>query len=487
MKVLLVNPNRMQPPVAPLAVDYLGEALARSGIGCEVADFCLDPPFPPGAPPRPARPTTDAEPDAVLLTLRNLDDAYFFSQASFLPLMRTMVHSVREQFRRPVIVGGCGFSIAPVEILDFLGADFGVSGAAEGDLIGFLAALGKPELYGEIPGLVWGAGNTLRANPPSVPDMTRDYFSARRFVRNRDYFERGGMVGLETKRGCPGRCVYCVDPVAKGKEVAVKPLPVLIREMRNLLDQGVPVFHLCDSEFNLPREHALAVCRAVTEEGLHQKVRWYTYATPLGFDEELAFEMAAAGCAGINFGADHCRREILRALGREHDEQDLAQAAAACRRAGISHLFDLLLGGPGETRATLKEVIDLCRDLGVQRVGANAGIRVYPNTPLAGEIIARGTLESHPDLAGRLQENQALLHPVFYVSAALGRGWEEFLQEAIGEDPRFFVPVRTGKDRNYNYNENQVLVDAIRRGHRGAFWDILYRLQENLPPLSIPA
>ena len=36
---------------------------------------------------------------------------------------------------------------------------------------------------------------------------------------------------------------------------------------------------------------------------------------------------------------------------------------------------------------------------------------------------------------------------------------------------------------NYNYNDNPELIDAIKRGHRGAYWDILRRVSEEIPPL----
>jgi hypothetical protein len=31
-------------------------------------------------------------------------------------------------------------------------------------------------------------------------------------------------------------------------------------------------------------------------------------------------------------------------------------------------------------------------------------------------------------------------------------------------------------ERNYNYNENSRLMEAIQQGYRGAFWDILKRM-----------
>ena len=45
----------------------------------------------------------------------------------------------------------------------------------------------------------------------------------------------------------------------------------------------------------------------------------------------------------------------------------------------------------------------------------------------------------------------------------------------VGNDRRFFLPA--GKDsRDYNYNGNNVLQDAIAAGQRGAYWDILRQL-----------
>ncbi|MBC8232091.1 hypothetical protein H8E77_21295 [bacterium] len=51
-----------------------------------------------------------------------------------------------------------------------------------------------------------------------------------------------------------------------------------------------------------------------------------------------------------------------------------------------------------------------------------------------------------------------------------------YVASLIGDDEMFFFasPGETGQD--YNYNENSVLVQAIRAGYHGAFWDILRRL-----------
>jgi hypothetical protein len=76
----------------------------------------------------------------------------------------------------------------------------------------------------------------------------------------------------------------------------------------------------------------------------------------------------------------------------------------------------------------------------------------------------------------------SLLEPHFWIEPSLGDSIHDIVRELVADDPRFFFmdPART--NANYSYNDNTALVAAIRRGYRGAFWDILRRVAENLPP-----
>jgi radical SAM superfamily enzyme YgiQ (UPF0313 family) len=177
---------------------------------------------------------------------------------------------------------------------------------------------------------------------------------------------------------------------------------------------------------------------------------------------------------------------MLEALGRQHGAEDLARTVEATRRAGLPIMFDLLLGGPGETLETLKETIEFCREIDVPRVGTNCGIRIYPGTALSREVLGQGPLRDNPNVEGTLEGNEDLLYPVFFVSNEMGRGWQEYLTGLVRHDARFLLPLKESEKANYNYNENEVLVKALRDGHRGAFWDILRRVQEGLPPLAVP-
>ena len=72
--------------------------------------------------------------------------------------------------------------------------------------------------------------------------------------------------------------------------------------------------------------------------------------------------------------------------------------------------------------------------------------------------------------------------PTYYLAPELGEGIFPLIRSLVGEDRRFFFSDPTDGDRNYNYNANQVLAAALARGYRGAYWDILRRVQEGLPP-----
>jgi radical SAM superfamily enzyme YgiQ (UPF0313 family) len=186
--------------------------------------------------------------------------------------------------------------------------------------------------------------------------------------------------------------------------------------------------------------------------------------------------MAEAGCVGINFGVDHGDETMLRRLGRNYGPEEIRRTAEACRKAGLALMFDLLLGAPGETQETILRTIDLMRELKPDRAGLSCGVRIYPHTPLARKVRGQGPIRSNPNLHGNLKENESFLRPIFYVDSGIGEDIHRFVWSQVGSDRRFLAADPEQIERNYNYNDNPVLEQAIRNGARGAYWDILRKL-----------
>jgi tRNA A37 methylthiotransferase MiaB len=471
LDVLLVNPNRMKPPIAPLALEVLATALEGAGLSCAICDLCFaDDPGAALAADLEAR-----QPRLVALTMRNSDDCYCVTQHSFIPDIQERVAQLRAHCDAPIVIGGAGYSTAPEAILELVGADYGIVGDGEEALAQLARAVRDGVDASAIPGLVWRDGEHLRRNAPAYPDFGQTALS-RDHLDNRRYFAEGGQGGLETKRGCPMPCVYCADPLSKGRRLRLRPPAAIVQEARNLLAQGVDAIHLCDSEFNLPLEHAKAVCAALIEAGVSDRWRFWAYLSPTPFDAELADLLVRAGCQGVNFGADSGDAGMLRRLGRQYTPDDLCETGRLCRQHGLTFMFDLLLGGPGETRESLRRTIELMKTIEPDCVGVAFGLRLYAGTAAAELVRRQGFSPANPNLRGRTEANEDFAWPIFFVEAGLGAEVVEYLRELIAGDRRFFFGWPDATQADYNYDDNQALVAAIAGGARGAYWDILRRL-----------
>ena len=476
----LVNTNRMVPPIAPVGLDYLAGAARRMGIDVEVLDLCLakDPEsmllgyF------------ADHCPELVAISFRNVDDCFWPGAAWFVPELIALVRQIQAVCDAPIAIGGVGFSIFSGRIVEETHADFGIRGDGEQSLIELLTEFRTRRGFDRVDGLIWWEDGTLHANRPAWPEKLW-IPTDRNAVDNATYFRLGGQIGLETKRGCSRRCSYCADPLAKGPKERLRSPADVADEVESLLAGGIDVLHLCDSEFNVPIWHARAVCEEFIRRRFDGRLRWYTYMAAVPFDADLARLMRRAGCVGINFTSDSACPAMLKTYCQPQRKEDLAELVPACRANGIAVMLDLLLGGPGETPASVEETIRFVQQVDPDCAGTALGIRLYPGTPMHAIVAAEGPWETNAAIHRRYAGPVDLLRPTFYVSPALGEHPAQLVRDLIAGDARFFEPKddipapsqEADPQADYNYSENQTLVSAIAGGARGAYWDILRRLR----------
>ncbi|HIE27296.1 TPA: radical SAM protein [Candidatus Poribacteria bacterium] len=476
-QIVLVNPNQMKPVVAPLALDYLSQTITTAGFEVDILDLAFDDDYR----DKVANYFAQSAPLAIGVTIRNTDDCYFATQDFVLSRTKQISDEIKKQSKAPIVLGGVAFSAIPVAIMRYLDVDFGIVGEGEVGLPKFLQCLRAEDNFSNVPGLVYKTTVGYRRNSVEYLDLSEISLASRGIIDNLRYFTEGGMAGFETKRGCNQPCAYCLDPVSKGRKIRMRQPQDVADELECLLDMGITHFHTCDSEFNIPPHHAQAVCEELVRRKLGERIQWYAYASPVPFSDNLAQLMKRAGCVGIDFGVDHGNDDMLKRLGRNFCADDLERTAQICHEHGIIFMYDLLLGGPGETQATLKETINLMKKIRPSRVGVALGMRIYPGTEM-GKLVRKitATVSSSYEvnsIHGRIEDNPDFLEPVFYLSSELGDKPSDYVAGLVGDDEMFFFasPGEAGQD--YNYNENSALVQAIRAGYRGAFWDILRRLK----------
>jgi tryptophan 2-C-methyltransferase len=342
-------------------------------------------------------------------------------------------------------------------------------------------------------------------------------------VDNLEYYQRGGLGAILTKNGCTYRCAHCVEPGAKGTRFGRRDINAVVDEMQSLAAQGIFDLHTTDSEFNLSISHAKSVLReivrrrhAAAANPLNQ-LRLWVYCQPTPFDEEFAGLLAAAGCRGVNVGADHVRAEMLRNWKitekgtTYYTFADTTKLVRLCQENGMLTMVEALFGMPGETPESMHECVNEFLALDATVTGFSLGLRLFPYTPL-GMSMAAGCdgVRTMPGLESNTATAPIVLKPlarcsgpaeyerqfmfdehgefrlVCYLSPDLVETGEtlndpasrwsqavELLWQLVkpGEHHRVMLPTLTGmSEQENNYADNPFLTGLTSLGCTGAFW-----------------
>ena len=154
------------------------------------------------------------------------------------------------------------------------------------------------------------------------------------------YLEAGDFyVGVQTKRGCPHNCCYCVYTVVEGKAVRVNPIEEVIAEMAQLYARGVRGFWFTDAQFIPARryiEDAKQLLRAVQAQGWDD-VRWAAYIRADNLDAELAELMVATGMEYFEIGITSGSQELVRKMRMGYNLRTVLENCRLLADAGFRH------------------------------------------------------------------------------------------------------------------------------------------------------
>jgi len=458
MQILLISANRerMPYPVAPLGLAYIAGALLAEGHDVRAIDLCFSEDIESDL----TQILQDFPPDVIGISLRNLDNLTYPPSISYLPELEETIAIIRRCTAAPIVIGGSGFSLAPLPLMQRLKVDFGIVGEGEGSMVELVQRVEQGASFDRIPGVL------IRGNDEFLPPIPLDSFDipARRVLDNERYLKEGGMANIQTKRGCPFNCIYCTYPLLEGKRVRVRDVGEVVRELKDLqTEQGVDYCYFVDDIFNYPPDYTDALLREMIAQGV--KMKWTAFVNPRFLTPEITALMAEAGCQGVEMGVDSGSSKILRLYGKGFETQDIINASQHCRGADLNFALYLLLGGPGEDEATLHDTFALMDRLDPTAVIIMVGIRIYPHTPLREMAVQEGVIKEDDDL----------LEPRFYISPLLGSGGPERLIELVTEGAMgrrgWIVP-------GLEINISPPLMEGIRKfGFRGPLWELAGRMK----------
>ncbi len=152
----------------------------------------------------------------------------------------------------------------------------------------------------------------------------------------------------------------------------------------------------------LPPAALAGLLGAVREElGLETGAEVTVEANPDTVDGPALAALREAGATRLSLGMQSASPHVLATLGRTHDPERPAAAAAQARRAGFAHVsLDLIFGAPGERDEDWAASLDAALGAGVDHVSAY-GLALERGTRLHARV-ARGELEApDPDALAR--------------------------------------------------------------------------------------
>jgi anaerobic magnesium-protoporphyrin IX monomethyl ester cyclase len=412
MRILMVQTQSVEGPspekVYPIGIVMLAGILKREGHEVSILDLNLQPdPF------RALKERLLAfHPDVVGLSLRNIDPLGNKSTSLVPPFVAAarLVFAVMPQ--TCIIAGGTGFSLFPARLMkEVPEIRYGVVGEAEETLPALIASLENPP---RLNGLCYRRGEMVEIVPPcrdfdmsvyTVPD--RGLLDLTAYAGINTYVP---AIGIESKRGCPFTCSYCVYPRLQGKKLRCRPPEAVVDEMEVLhKEYGIGSFHFTDPVLNIPQGHLEEICLKMLSRKL--KVRWDGFLRENVLNERNVALFEKAGCECFSFSPDGLCGQSLKVLGKKMRESDILKAAGLAARTDVLSVYHFMVNVPGEDEETCKRGIGLIERLyelhGRKR---NLGtivlnnIRIFPGTAIEKRAMQDGVIGPCTDL----------LYPIYY-------------------------------------------------------------------------
>ncbi len=452
MRILLISANRLRAPypVYPLGVDHVAGALApRHPVSvldlCQVPEDELEQAV--------AQEVAQFGPDMVGISLRNVDNVEGLDAVSFTEHYRRVARAARQAADVPLVLGGAAYTLYPERLAAELGAEYGLAGEGE-RLPLLLDALERGEEPDGIPGLVVGAKLRSPIAPWQGDPGSRRLLPPERLAF---YLERGGMLSLQTKRGCPHRCGYCTYPQIEGHGVRGFDPALAARTARELQEAGARYLWITDASFNCDAEHNLAVARAFRREKV--TVPWGAFFAPTPSPTGYWGAMADAGLTHVEFGTESLSPTVLGGYRKPFGVREVQRAHQDALDAGLFVAHYFLLGGPGETRETVAETLSNAETLERAVHFFFCGVRIYAGTRMHQLALQEGQVAPADEL----------LAPVFYRPPGVDL---ETMGQMVTEAGagRFSWMLSGGGEQGV-----RMLERMYARGYTGPLWEKLIR------------
>jgi len=211
----------------------------------------------------------------------------------------------------------------------------------------------------------------------------------------------GECIGVQSKRGCPYDCAFCLYPYIEGKRVRYRPPENVVRDVSQYYHQwGARRFWFTDAQFITGKE-AYPQCTEILERIIREKleIEWSGYIRTSLINADLATLMVNSGVGDLEVAITAGSQKVLNSLHMGFKLEHLYDGCRHLRDAGFKGrvILNYSLNSPEETEESLLQSIEsykvVASILGEDRVfPLMFFLGVQPNTDLEQRLLSEGYL-----------------------------------------------------------------------------------------------
>jgi anaerobic magnesium-protoporphyrin IX monomethyl ester cyclase len=265
-----------------------------------------------------------------------------------------------------------------------------------------LALLDSPAKVGEIDSLTWrepgGPVVPHRAHGSFTGFMTMP-FPAWDLLALDDYalpLVDKPYVIVETSRGCPYSCDFCVAPIHQGHKFRERSATALVDEIERSYRQfGVEFFYLWGDTVTLNVKSFTSFCDELIARKL--PIQWFGNARADNLtDAAFVHRLKKAGCWMLALGIETDSEEVRKDMVKRLERKKIETAFSNMRSAGIKSFAFFIFGYPGETLQTMDRTVEYAIELDPDFANFYPAVP-YPGTALFDKVVREGLLPPGAD------------------------------------------------------------------------------------------
>lgn len=228
-------------------------------------------------------------------------------------------------------------------------------------------------------------------------DLDAQPFPARQLMNNQLYVRPDTgrpMATIQTSRGCPANCIYCLSPEISGQKVRFRsPLNVYEEMCECFYKYHIKDFFFKADTFTINPQWVKELCHLIIDSPLYKKIHFTANSRVRPLDEDTLLLMKKAGCFAVAFGFESGNETTLKQIKKGTCVADNLQAARWCKKAKLQTYGFFMIGFPWETRQDIQDTIDHLFRLDTDFIEIHIALPYY-GTSLYNLCMEEGTLTS---------------------------------------------------------------------------------------------